>query len=88
MWPEKPWHTVGTDLFEFEKNNYLLVIDYHSRYPEIVRLRSTLSSEIILQLKIIFGRHGIPEVIKSDNGPQYSASEFSKFIKEYEIMHH
>lgn len=36
--PELPWQKVGTDLFEWRKNAYLLVIDYFSRYIEIARL--------------------------------------------------
>lgn len=30
-----PWQRVGTDLFEWRKANYLLVVDYHSRFIEI-----------------------------------------------------
>ena len=87
LWPEIPWHTLGTDLFEFEGNTYLLVVDYHSRYPEVIKLRSSQSKEVIKQLIKMFGRHGIPEVIRSDNGPQYSSNEFKEFVKEFEIQH-
>ena len=54
-------------------NSYLLVADYFSRYPEVVKLKSTTSSSIIENLKSIFSRHGIPETIVSDNGPQFSS---------------
>ena len=43
------------------------------------------SSHIIRELIGIFSRHGIPEVIRSDNGPQYASLEFIKFTREYEI---
>lgn len=33
--PERPWQRVGTDLFFWEKNTYLLVVDYFSRYIEV-----------------------------------------------------
>jgi len=35
----------------------------------------------------IFARHGIPQQVVSDNGPQYSLREFSKFAKEYGFEH-
>ena len=62
--PEQSWVKVGTDLFYFNINNYLLVVDYPSKFYD------TLSSTIIKQLKSIFARHGIPKVIISDNGSQ------------------
>ena len=78
--PEFPWQVVGTDLFEYQ---YLIVVDYFSRYPEVARLTTTTSSAIITHLKSIFARHGIPETVHSDNGPQYASREFSSFAKQY-----
>ena len=85
--PEFPWKVIGTDLFELDKKHYLLVVDYFSRYPEVILLKSTTSASVIEALKAIFSRHGIPEVIRSDNGPQYSSMEFSKLASSYEFQH-
>ncbi|CAC5394818.1 unnamed protein product [Mytilus coruscus] len=30
--PELPWMTVVTDIFYWNKNNYLIIVDYYSRY--------------------------------------------------------
>ena len=35
----------------------------------------------------MFSRHGIPEVVLSDNGPQYSSGEFKAFAKDYGFIH-
>ena len=43
--PKYPWQVMGTDLFELNKANYLLVVDYFSRYPEVLQLMSTTSLE-------------------------------------------
>ena len=68
---------VATDLFQLHDDIYLLVIDYFSRYIEIVKVtKSQTSQEIIKGLKDVFARHGIPEQIRSDNGPQYSSAEW------------
>ena len=43
--------------------------------------------EVINHLKAIFARHGIPETVISDNGPQYSSADFSKFAHEWGFTH-
>ena len=85
--PKYPWQVVGTDLFELNKSNYLLVVDYFSKYPEVLQLTSTTSVSVISALKSVFSRHGIPEIVRSDNGPQYSSAEFMSFASSYGFQH-
>ena len=85
--PELPFQKVGTDLFEWEKRTYLLLVDYYSRYIEIALLSRPTAAEVITHLKSIFARHGIPELVMSDNGPQYSCDAFSEFAREYQFRH-
>ncbi len=86
-WPLYPWQKVATDLFEFQGSQYILVVDYFSRYIEVSKLRITTSAEIIHQLKRLFARHGIPETVISDNGPQYTSNEFATFGAQYGFTH-
>ena len=81
--PDFPWQIVGTDLFQHKGTTYLLVVDYFSRYPEITKLTNTTSKGVIAALKPIFARHGIPEVLQSDNGPQYISQEMTDFAASY-----
>ena len=85
--PDGPWIKIGTDLLEWKGSSYLVVIDYYSRYIELAKLSSLTSSSIINHLKSIFARHGVPETVMSDNGPQYSAVVFKEFAKEYGFTH-
>ena len=85
--PDHPWQMIDTDLFELSGDHYLLVVDYFSRYPEIAKLTSTTSAAVTTCLKSIFARHGIPETVRSDNGPQYSSHEFSAFAQLYGFQH-
>ena len=39
--PEYSWQMIGSDLFEVNGSQYLLIVDYFSRFPEIVRMHST-----------------------------------------------
>ena len=85
--PKLPWQKVGSDLFMWKNSHYLLIIDYFSRYIEIAKLNSESSACVIKHMKSIFARHGIPQEVVSDNGPQYSSREFSMFAKEYGFVH-
>ena len=85
--PDRPWQRLGADLFELGGKTYLLVVDYFSRYIEIALLSHTRSTDIITHLKSIFARHGIPEVMMSDNGPQFSGQAFALFAAAYGFRH-
>ena len=63
------------------------MVDYFSRYPEMCKLTSTTSTAAITHLKSIFARHGIPETVLSDRGPQYRSAEFKTFANAYGFHH-
>ena len=63
-----------------------VIIDYYSRYPEVAQLSSLTSESIIHFCKSVFSRHGVPEEVMSDNGPQFSplkTSLFRRFAQDY-----
>jgi transposase InsO family protein len=67
--------------------NYLVTVDYYSIFWEIDYVENTLSSTIINKLRSHFSRHGIPDIVFSDNGPQFDCSEFRKFASLWEFKH-
>ncbi|XP_036071757.1 uncharacterized protein K02A2.6-like [Oryzias melastigma] len=85
--PGRPWKRIGLDLCEYNKNIYLVVSDYYSRFLEILHLPSTTSFQVIQRLKATFARFGIPDEVVSDNGPQFSSVEFTEFAKEMDFRH-
>jgi hypothetical protein len=86
--PSRPWEVVGTDLCEGpKKTQYLVCVDYFSRYFEAQKLTSTTSAAIINSLKSVFARHGIPSIVRSDNGPQYASYDFKCFAQLYGFQH-
>ena len=83
--PDFPWQLVGTDLLEPDKCQYLLVVNYFSRFPEVmIKLSSTTPSQVIPTLQTIFAHHGIPETVCTDNGPP---QEFAMFASSYGFSH-
>ena len=85
--PTKPWQKVGTDLFEVHGQAFLVVTDYYSLWPEVYLLRQTTSKQVIDVIKDVFSRHGIPDELYSDNGPQYSSTLFKTFTREWNFTH-
>ena len=43
--------------------------------------------DVINHLKSAFAQHGIPQILRSYNGPQFSASQFRDFTKSFNINH-
>ena len=85
--PSLPWQKVGTDLFESDKATYLLIVDYFSRWIEISKLTGLSARTVINHTKLVFARHGIPDTVISDNGPQFSSEAYAQFAAEYEFKH-
>ena len=84
---EYSWSRVAMDLFNLHGKTYLLLVDYHSRWPEIRLLDRLTSTAIIVRLKSIVATHSIPDVVVSDNGPQFASTEFRKFTEEFCFTH-
>ena len=78
---------IKDDLFDWNGKPHLIVVDYYSRYPEVSEFRNTKARTVINKTKSIFSRHGIPESVVSDNGPQYSSKEYKQFANDYNFIH-
>ena len=81
--PDRPWQKLAADVFELKGQLFLLVLDYFSRYVEVAKLSHTTSPDVVVHLKSMFARHGIPDQLVTGNGPQFSAHSFALFADEY-----
>ena len=64
-----------------------MVMDYYSRFIEILSLVGTTSLADIQKLKSVFARWGIPEELVSDNGTQLKSAWFEDFTAKYGFRH-
>ena len=63
------------------------MVDYHSRWIEILHLKTTTSSAVIAKMKDVFARLGLPQKVFSDNGPQFVSEQFRQFVKKCDFNH-
>ena len=61
---------VHMDYAEKDGVYFLVVVDAHSKWPEVFSTSSTTIHKTIEMLSHLFGDYGLPEEIVSDNGPQ------------------
>ena len=65
----------------------ILSVDHYSDSIEIDKLENTLGATVVEKSKAHFSRHGIPEILVSDNGPQFIGVDFASFCNLYDITH-
>ena len=87
--PERPWQHLGADYFSFDGSEYLVIVDYYTKMPFVQKMSPSQcnSARMIAVLKELFAEHGIPEVIRMDNGPQFASHLFAEFTKDWNIDH-
>lgn len=85
--PSKPWEICATDLFELDKDTYIVLTCYYSKFFEVKKIASSSSKSVINVLKENFSRWGIPKILKSDNGPAFASEQFKEFAENYGFEH-
>ncbi|XP_060774184.1 uncharacterized protein K02A2.6-like [Neoarius graeffei] len=87
-WPEEPWQRVHIDFAgPLEGSMFLVVVDAHSKWPEVAVMKNTSTEKTIEELRNMFSRFGLPQQLVSDNGPQLVSEEFKAFMEENGIHH-
>ena len=88
--PPHPWHTLGSDLFYYRKQDFLVLVDYFSKFPVVRKLPNSTTEAVKKELHAIFLEFGIPFVLRSDNGPvmHQKISKHSCKNAKLSITHH
>jgi len=87
-WPSHPWTRLHIDFAgPLEGRMFLIVVDSYSKWLDAIPVSSANSASIIRELRKLFGTHGIPEIVISDNRTAFTSVEFSEFVKRNGIQH-
>jgi len=70
---EGPWKEISIDhLYVSSGEHLLVVVDYYSHWIEVIILKKTDAHHVVKSMEAIFRTHGLPECVRSDNGPPLS----------------
>ena len=77
--PPEPFQMVATNVFAVHGNDYLVIVNYFSKCPQLCALTRKTASTAISHLKATFAGHGIPQQIVSNNMP-FTNREFARIV--------
>ena len=62
IWPTRPWQRVHLDFAgPFCNKMFLISVDAHSKWPEVIEMSKTTSTRTIAELRKLFASYGLPE---------------------------
>ena len=86
--PKRMWTKLGADLFQIGNEHYMVIVDYFSGFIELDELLDTTTNTVMKTMKRQMARYGIPEILITDGGPQFTSREFKSFTNQYGFTHH
>ena len=80
--PEWPFQKICADYFEHEGHSYLTIVDRFSFWLNIYHIpHTTTTASLLKNLCNLFTSHGVPGEIASNEGRQFTSSEFKSHLK-------
>ena len=70
--PTEVWSKVGTDLFSIKNKNYLIVVDYNTKFFDVMYLPDfTNAPTVVKHTKSCFAKFGIQRLFSVTMGPHF-----------------
>ncbi|XP_054257058.1 uncharacterized protein K02A2.6-like [Macrosteles quadrilineatus] len=86
--PTAPWHRSHLDFCGPVNGNYFfIIIDAHTKWLEVIHTKNTSSDWCIRNLSHLFPTFGLPVMIVTDNGSQFTSALFQRFLSNNGICH-
>ena len=86
-WPTAPWQRVHVDFATHLAKHYLIMVDAHSKWPEVIGpMKTTTADSTINATRNIFARYGLPTQVVRDNGPPFKSAEHEEFLRQNGIQ--
>lgn len=82
--PNAPFEKTACDILDFKSQSYLAVVDFYSKWIELVKLKGKTAHHVNIELLRLFAQFGIPHTIIADNMPMGSY-ETKQFAKQHDI---
>ncbi|XP_026531512.1 uncharacterized protein K02A2.6-like, partial [Notechis scutatus] len=86
--PRGPWSRIHIDFAGPTKGHtFLIIVDAYSNWLEVHKMKNTTTEAVVKKLNRLFATHSLPEVLVSDNGPQFTALAFEQYLADRGIRH-
>lgn len=86
--PTRVFETASADFFHHAGKTFLVVADRLSGWPVIASSgREATARTLVSNLREIFALVGVPQVLKSDGGPQFAARHTKEFLRRWGVIH-
>ena len=89
-WPSagKPWSRLHIDYAgPVDGKYFLIVVDSFSKFMDIQFSNSVTSSVTISHLRRVFSNFGLPDIVVSDNAPNFVSQEMKRFFQKNGVKH-
>ena len=83
----RPLEQIHADLGTARNRQFLVMVDSFGNWPHVVAFpdNKITARSVIDQVRLFFSNVGAPITFWSDNGPQFSAPEFKKFLSVWGV---
>ena len=85
--PVVPWTKLASDIFHFQNDSYLLIVDFTSRFPLVHTLKSMTAKQVASYFSQVFSEYGWPDTLLTHNGPCYASQEFKQLMLDMSVNH-
>ena len=85
--PVVPWTKLASDIFHFQNDSYLLIVDFTSRFPIVWKLKSMTAKHVASHFSQVFGEYRWPDTLLTENGPCYESYEFKQLMADMSVNH-
>lgn len=84
---EKPWSRIHDNFAGLTMGHtFLIMIQAHTKWPEVKETRGSMSTATVIKsFREAFATHGIPDIIVSDNGTGFVATEVKQYLQKYGV---
>ena len=87
-WATRPMERLHIDFADYKGVQLFVVIDAYTKYIwTFVMGHDTTTPRTLRQLDSVFADRGLPTIIVSDNGPQFTSQLFANHMKAKNIKH-
>ena len=86
--PLRPFQELAVDFCSYGGQQFLILVDCCTDWPEIIPMgHNTTTHKLVSALRQSFCRTAVPDILWSDQGPQFTAHAFRNFARQWGFTH-